>query len=347
MYEDNTVGVVVPAYNEERFVGEVIDTIPGYVDRIYVVDDCSVDDTWSVIQARAAPANDSSAGSVELETESGSEPASSVADGGTVERVVPLRHETNRGVGGAIKTGYLQAHEDGIDVTAVMGGDGQMDPDALNEILTPVVEDHAEYAKGNRLRYRADRETMTRWRFLGNAILSFLTKVASGYWKTMDPQNGYTVISHRALSAIDVDRMYEGYGYCNDLLVKLNAADMRVADVTLPAVYGEEESHISYPSYIWSVSGMLLRNFLWRLKVKYLVFDFHPLALFYVFGAASTVLGTFGISYAAWTFFTTAGVAFIYGTLSLIVLLIGFMLCLFAMLFDMQMGEDLEVQHES
>lgn len=347
MYEGKTVGVVVPAYNEEHFVGEVIDTIPEYVDRIYVVDDCSTDDTWSVIRTHAAAANEA------LRAEPswhrvGSEPEphldSSVADGGTTERVVPLRHESNKGVGGAIKTGYRRAHEDEIDITAVMGGDGQMEPAALERIIAPVVKGDADYAKGNRLRHQTDREGMTRWRFLGNAVLSFLTKVASGYWKTIDPQNGYTAISHRALTAVNVDRMYEGYGYCNDLLVKLNVADMRVADVPLPAVYGDEESHISYPSYIWTVSGMLLMNFLWRLKVKYFVLDFHPLALFYCFGALSAALGTFGMIYATWTFFTTAGEAFIFGTLSLIIFLIGILLCLFAMSFDMQISEMLEVQ---
>jgi len=119
---------------------------------------------------------------------------------------------------------------------------------------------------------------MSSFRFFGNSILTFLTKIASGYWKTMDPQNGYTAITNHALSTVGIENMYEYYGYCNDLLVKLNAKGLRVADVAMPAIYGEETSTISYPTYIRKVSKMLLENFLWRLKVKYLVLDFHPLA---------------------------------------------------------------------
>ncbi len=135
---------------------------------------------------------------------------------------------------------------------------------------------------------------MPPFRFFGNSILTFLTKIASGYWKTMDPQNGYTAISHYALANVGLENMYEYYGYCNDLLVKLNAKGMRVADVAMPAVYGDEESSIDYTTYIRKVSWMLLKNFFWRLKVKYLVLDFHPLALFYLFGAATAALGMAG-----------------------------------------------------
>ena len=334
MYKDKSVGVVVPAYNEERFIGTVIDTMPTFVDRIYVVDDCSTDGTWRAITTR-------------VRHESAKAPATpALADGGIVTdgRLVPIRHEENRGVGGAIKTGYLRAAEDGMDITAVMGGDGQMDPDVLERIVDPIAEDAADYVKGNRLLYRTHREGMTGWRFLGNSVLTFLTKIASGYWKTMDPQNGYTAISRTALDTIGIEAMYEGYGYCNDLLVKLNARGMRVADVALPAVYGEETSTIAYPSYIWNVSGMLLRNFLWRLKTKYLLFDFHPLALFYYFGAFNAGVGLFGLCYAVLALFLDNGSFFIRGTLALIVFTMGSLFLMFAMLFDMQANERLEVQ---
>jgi len=175
-------------------------------------------------------------------------------------------------------------------------------------------------------------------------VLTFLTKIASGYWKTMDPQNGYTAISRRALDSIAVEDLYEYYGYCNDLLVKLNAKGMRVADVAMPAVYGDEESSISYSTYIRKVSRMLLGNFLWRLKVKYLVLDFHPLALFYLFGAGTTAVGLFGVAWAAYTKLVLNDPLFVRASIGLLLVTMGSMFLMFAMLFDMQVNENKETQ---
>ena len=135
---------------------------------------------------------------------------------------------------------------------------------------------------------------MPPFRYVGNVVLTYLTRIASGYWEIGDPQNGYTAISSRAIEESNVDDMYEFYGYCNDLLVKLNVADMRVVDVPMPAVYGDEESHISYSSYIPRVSGMLARNFLWRLSTKYLSAVPHPVALCYGLAALGLVAGIVG-----------------------------------------------------
>ncbi|WP_129115373.1 glycosyltransferase family 2 protein [Halegenticoccus tardaugens] len=325
MYKDNTIGVVVPAYNEEGYVGRVIDTMPNLVDRVYVIDDGSTDGTWREIQRHAEAYN-------------GSNPPETPA---YEARIVPLQHEENRGVGGALKTGYQRALDDGIDVTAVMGGDGQMDPEVLTKFLDPVVDGTADYAKGNRFMRSEDLDAMPRFRLVGNALLSLLTKIASGYWKIADPQNGYTAISRESLERIDIEDMYEYYGYCNDLLVKLNAENLRVADVAHSAdtVYDETDwkSHIKYDEYIPKVSAMLLRNFLWRLNRKYLVRDFHPLALLYYFGAGVSALSLAGIV----------------GTLRkrheatgswLLSLFLGVSLLLFAMVFDMEENRDKEVQ---
>jgi len=225
-----------------------------------------------------------------------------------------------------------------------MGGDGQMDPDILPRFLDPIVEDEADYTKGNRLLYKEYRSGMSRWRFLGNSILTFLTKVASGYWKTMDPQNGYTAISHHALENVGVDGMYEYYGYCNDLLVKLNAKGMRLADIAMPAVYGDEKSSIKYRTYIRKVSVMLLKNFLWRMNVKYLMLDFHPLALFYYFGAGTALLGVFGGLWSLYAKFVLGDTLFVRASLSLMLFTMGSMFLMFAMLFDMQVNEEKEVQ---
>ncbi len=347
MYRDQTVGVVVPAYNEEGLISGVIRSMPEYVDRIYVIDDCSTDGTWDEIQSTAQAVS-------EPETPGEMEPL--VADGGdsllaqravvhdSIGRVVPIQHRENLGAGGAIKTGYLAALEDAVDIVPTVDGDGQMDLSKLPKLLDPIVEDEADYAKGNRLLYKEFRSEMPAFRFFGNSILTFLTKIASGYWKTMDPQNGYTAISGYALANVGIENMYEYYGYCNDLLVKLNAKGMRVADVAIPAVYGDEESSITYTTYIRKVSGMLLRNFLWRLKVKYLVLDFHPLALFYLFGAATGVLGLAGGFWSLYAKFVFGDPLFVRASASLLLFSMGSMFLMFAMLFDMQVNENKEIQ---
>jgi len=274
MYQEHSVGVVVPAYNEAEHVGEVIDTVPGFVDRVYAVDDRSTDGTWDVIRERARATRADTA-------------SPALADGGDGARfVVPIRHGRNRGVGGAVKTGYRRALEDGMDVIAVMNGDGQMDPDDLDRILDPVVEGRAGYAKGDRLHDRASRRGMSGWRTFGNALLTLLTKASSGYWKMTDSQNGYTAIHREALERLPLADVYEDYGFLNDMLTRLNVRDVPVANVPHSAVYGDEQSGIAYSSFVPRLSALLLRNFCRRLVVKHLLWDFHPLAVCYLFGVA-------------------------------------------------------------
>ncbi len=268
MYRDLTVAVVVPAYNEAGFVGGVISGLPDFVDRAYIIDDGSTDETWQEICQHADVRNADHEG---------------VYD----DLVVPIQHETNRGVGAAIKTGYRRARAEGIGATCVLGGDDQMDPDELTRYLDPIADGTAEYAKGNRFSRASDWAQMPRFRLLGNVLLSYLTKIASGYWAVMDSQNGYTAISLEALERTDIDGMYEYYGYCNDLLVRLNVADARVADVPRGSEYAYSDgwkSHINYTEYMPRVSAMLLKGFFWRLRRKYLLTDYHPLAPLYLLG---------------------------------------------------------------
>ena len=282
MYRGVTVGVVVPAYNEAGFVGRVIDELPAYIDRAYVVDDGSTDDTWTEITDHSAARN-------------------ADHDGHFSDLVVPIQHDTNRGVGGAIKTGYQRARAEAVDVTAVLGGDEQMDPDELTQYLDPIVDGVADYTKGNRFARPEDWEAMPRFRFVGNVVLSYLTKIASGYWGSMDSQNGYAAISLHALETADIDGMYEYYGYCNDLLVRLNAAGVQIADVPRSAEYAYTEgwkSHIKYTEYIPRVSAMLVRSFAWRLRRTYIVTNYSPIAPLYVIGAAVTGLGSLGFVHA-------------------------------------------------
>lgn len=335
MYKGKKIGVVVPAYEEEGFVGTVVETVPSFVDRVYVIDDGSSDGTWSEIREAASRENDAS--------------VRTMTSGGTAvfERpVVALRNGENRGVGGSIKHGYSHALRDDIDVIAVMNGDGQMDPAILDRIVDPVVEGRTDFAKGNRLLFREFREGMSRWRFFGNSLLTLLTKLASGYWKTMDPQNGYTAISAEALEAVEYERLYEDYGFCNDLLIALNAHDMRVADVAMPARYGEERSTIVYSRFVPRLSKLLFRRFLWRLRVKYLVFDFHPFVFLYGLGTLATGLGLAAIAQSARTARQRDGV-FDRLIASLLLVLGGMALLVVAMTVDMHENEHLEEQiHE-
>ena len=242
MYRGRRIGIVVPAYNEERLITKVIETMPVYVDRIYVVDDCSTDKTYQ------AAARFYKKPFLKLN-----------------------RHTTNQGVGAAIVTGYKQALKDKMDIIAVMAGDNQMDPKRLSRLLDPIVEDTADYCKGDRLSRPELTIGMSRWRKFGNRILTRLTRISSGYWKVQDPQNGYTAISWKALSRLDLDKIYPRYGYCNDILAKLNVWDARVKDVQIPARYDQEKSKIKYGNYMRKVSVLLLKNFFWRITRKYIL----------------------------------------------------------------------------
>ncbi len=300
------IGVVVPAYNEDLLIEETINGIPKYVERIYVVDDCSKDRTPEIIAKLKDP------------------------------RIVSIRHEKNSGVGAAIVTGYKHALKDRMDIVVVMAGDDQMDPEQLPGLLMPIIEGKADYTKGNRLISKDFRSGMSKWRSAGNAMLTLITKIGCGYWHIIDPQNGYTAISKNALEVMDLDAIYPYYGYCNDMLIKLNTFGMRVMDVVMPARYGSEKSKIKYSRYIMKVAPMIFRGFLWRLKTKYVILDFHPLVFFYM---ASMVLVPAGLLFGIWIFFqkwNRIPVSANFPLLDVFILIMGLQFLLFAMLFDMQ-----------
>lgn len=307
-YRGSKIAVVVPAFNEELLIGETLRSIPDFVARTYVVNDHSQDKTQDVIDQIAKQ-----------------DPS-----------LVSIIHEHNMGVGAAIVTGYRRALEDGMDIVAVMAGDNQMDPKFLPDLLNPIVDNKCDYTMGNRLTSPEFRKGMSKWRYFGNAILTLLTKIASGYWQMMDPQNGYTAISKRALERISLDDIYPRYGYCNDLLVRLNVLGFRVINVPHPARYGREKSKIKYSTYICRVSRLLLRDFLWRLKMKYIALSFHPLVFFYIFGAILSVLGIIGGIYSLFHKFVEHGEFFIPALLSLIAFGLGVQCIFFAMFFDME-----------
>jgi glycosyltransferase involved in cell wall biosynthesis len=312
MVDGKTVAVVVPAHDEEQLIGTTLAGIPAFVDRIYVVDDGSRDATAE----RAAAGGDA--------------------------RVELVAHERNCGVGAAIVTGYRRALADGFDVVCVMAADNQMDPADLEMLVTPVARGEVDYAKANRLFTGQAWELIPRTRYLGNAVLSLLTKIASGYWHVADSQSGYTALSHRMLALLDLERVYTGYGFPNDLLVHLNVWNARVRDFPSRPVYGVgERSGIRYRKVVPRISWLLVKGFFWRLREKYVIRDFHPLVFFYAFGFLATlaglVLGCIELGYRL------AGYEVSVGTVVLIALLLisGSQFTLFAMWFDMESNKDL------
>lgn len=255
MLDGKRIAVVVPAYNEERLIERTLSTLPAFVDRVFVVNDGSKDATLERIRALAA------------------------AD----PRIVPIDHGVNRGLGQALITGYLAARESDADVVAIMAGDAQMAPSDLDHVVRPIVAGTADYVKGNRL-LRADVvERMPFYRFVGNNILTLLTKFATGYWRIIDPQCGYTAISTAALRRIPIEEMIKGYGYNAHILHMLNLANFRVVDVEVEPVYRDEVSKIKLKSYVWNVSRLLIRLTLRRVFRKYMLRQFHPLIFFYIF----------------------------------------------------------------
>ena len=312
MIDGKTIAVVVPAFDEEQLIGTTLAGIPEVVDRVIVVDDASHDGTPAAAGSSGDP------------------------------RVEVITHEQNQGVGAAILTGYRRALEYGVDVTCVMAGDNQMDPADLEAIAGPVARGEADYAKANRLFTGRAWELTPRNRYLGNAVLSLLTKIASGYWHVADSQAGYTAIGKSTLELLDLDRIYPRYGFPNDMLVHLNVINARVRDVPSRPVYGVgEKSGIRLGRVIPSISWLLTKAFFWRMREKYVIRDFHPLVFFYMFGLLFSLLGlALGVTV---TILRIGGNELTVATVVLIALLLiaGLLFTLFAMLFDIESNKEL------
>ena len=315
MFEGARVAVVVPCFNEELLIGRVIETMPDFVDRIFVIDDASKDSTVEIVERH-------------------------VSD--HPERVTLVRHKDNQGVGGAIASGCEAAREEGFDVTAVMAGDAQMDPTELEALVAPIVAGECDFTKGNRLVSGDAWKIIPRVRYLGNAMLSLLTKIVSGYWHIADSQSGYTAANQRVLQTIDWERMHRRYGQPNDLLVRLNVHSFRVRDVPVRPVYGIGEVSgvrpiLLIPRLVW----LLFRLFFHRMLHKYVIRDFHPLLFFYFSGL---ILLPTGIGLGSYLLVRRILVGPVAGTSALLaafLVITGLQFIFFAMWFDMDYNKDL------
>jgi len=299
MYNNKTVAVVVPAYNEETQIGMVIETMPDFVDRIVVVNDLSKDKTSEVVKSYI---NNSKIKEIPIP-----KPVGEITIYNRAELVVEEMNKDevskfpkwkiyeekskqlvlvdlleNSGVGGAIACGYKWCKDNHIDCTAVMAGDGQMDPAELESIIKPVIDEGIDYVKGNRLIHKSARVVIPKQRFFGNSVLSILTKLASGYWHVSDTQTGYTAISLDGLNSIKLYDIFRRYGMPNDMLVKLNITFCTLREVEIKPIYNVgEESKMKVAKIIRPILWLLLKSFYKRLWQKYFFRDFHPLFLLY------------------------------------------------------------------
>lgn len=251
MYEGERVVVVVPAHNEEAHIGGVITTMPGLVDTVVVVDDCSSDCTAE----RALALHDA--------------------------RVVVIRTARQSGVGGAMKLGYAEALARRAGIIVKMDGDGQMPPEFLEPLIEPLVREGYGYCKGNRLSPGRPRGGMPRGRLFGNLLLGLMARFASGYWNIADPQNGYTAITSEALRSVDFDAVSSGFFFEDDMLIQLNIARARVQDVPMPPKYGSEVSDIRVLRVVLTFPWLFARGLFRRLSRKYMARHFHPNTLFF------------------------------------------------------------------
>ena len=315
MYKNKTICVVVPAYNEETQIASMLSSMPSFIDKIIVVNDCSRDSTGQVVRKA----------------------------GESKPNIVLIEHQKNQGVGAAIASGYKWARDNHMDAAVVMAGDGQMDPADLEAILDPVVNGEVDYSKGNRLFTGEAYKVIPKVRYYGNAILSFFTKIASGYWHVADSQTGYTVINKKALKMIDWDKMYKRYGQPNDLLVRLNIFDMKVRDVPVRPVYNiGEKSGIKIRVVMFTIPSLLLRLFLWRMKEKYIIRNFHPLVFFYFLGLVFFLATVLLFARIFWYIHIAGHIPPINALAAMFSFVSASLFTLFAMWFDMEANKELK-----
>lgn len=307
MYKNHTIAVIVPAFNEERHIERTIGEMPDFVDSIIVVDDASTDATVAKVEKLAA------------------------AD----SRLTLIANERNKGKGSCVVQGCRQSIESGSAISALMDGDNQMPAEHLDALLDAVIDGNLDAAKGNRfIASPLALSSMPKYRLIGNVLLTMMTKLASGYWSIFDSQNGYWAIRTATLGRLDLRRLARRYDLENSLLINLNIIGARVRDVAIPARYGDEKSKIR----IWRVTprimATLMGGLLQRVFYRYVLYNFHPVALF-LFAAIPLLL--WGTGFGVFVVITALGepVATT-GTVMLAVLpfLMGYQLLLAALVLD-------------
>jgi dolichol-phosphate mannosyltransferase len=297
---DRKIAVVIPSYKVTQHILTVIQRIGEEVHRIYVVDDACPNSSGDFVEKMC-----------------------------TDSRVTVIRNPVNQGVGGAVMRGYQEAIKDGMEVIVKIDGDGQMDPALLLEFVTPILEGEADYTKGNRFFDLEGVRTMPGIRLFGNAVLSLMTKLSSGYWNLFDPTNGYTAVHADVAKLLPFNKISNRYFFESDMLFRLNILRAVVLDVPMQAQYADEVSNLKISRILFEFLFKHMRNFFKRIFYNYYLRDASLASLQLPIGL---LLLVFGLSYGSyhWLVSSLAGVTTAPGTvmLSALPLLMGLQLIL-------------------
>jgi len=264
MYKGKKICVVIPAYKVSRHISSVVSGIPKYVDNVIIIDDCCPEQSHKSVTK--------------------------------TKRIQIINHQSNQGVGAAVISGYRQAIKNNFDVVVKVDGDGQMDPENICLLLDQIIDKGYDYSKGNRFNDLSLLKNMPIARLLGNSLLSFLVKFASGFWNIMDPTNGFVAISNRALNILNLDKISKRYFFESDMLINLNIYNCPVVDVPMKPIYKNEKSSLSISKSIFEFPFKLLKGLIKRILYKYFLFDFNMASIYMLFGIPMLVFGTiFGL----------------------------------------------------
>jgi glycosyltransferase involved in cell wall biosynthesis len=300
------IAVVIPCYRVRNHILTVISQIGLEVNAIYVVDDCCPEMTGTYVQKECIDS-----------------------------RVKVIFHSKNKGVGGAVISGYKQALDDGVDIIIKIDGDGQMDPALIPKFIKPILNSQADYVKGNRFFSIELLNTMPKIRLIGNAILSFVNKMCSGYWNIMDPTNGYTAIHSRILRIIPLHKIDNRYFFESDMLFRLNIVRAVIYDLPMKAKYGDENSSLKISKVILEFPFKYIRMLIKRVLYNYFLRDFNVGSIELLVACIFISLGSFyGLS--KWYSSAITGVPATSGTVMLasLPIILGFQSLLAAVNYD-------------
>lgn len=311
MIKGKTIAVIIPCYKVEAHIKNVIDMIPEYVDTVVAVNDCSPDNTKTVLKeiVKVNP------------------------------KLVVIQHDVNQGVGGAMITGFKACIEKNIDIIVKVDGDGQMDMSFMPQLIDAVIDSKYDYSKGDRVRNRKMLEKMPAVRRFGNLGLTFLIRIASGYWKISDPTNGYLCITLPTLKKLDLSRLSKRFFFESSLITELYFTGAKIKDVQMPSIYGDEKSNLSVWKALFSFPAKLMKAHLRRLRMQYFIDDFNISSVYLAIGFPMFLFGlVFGL--VKWIHYAKIGISAPTGTIiiSLITIIMGFQLILSFIQNDMSNG---------
>lgn len=306
-FKNHNIAIVIPYYNAGEHIVNVLNKIPEYIVKIYVVNDQSPQDL----------------------------PLEEIKGLKNFDAIQIINSEKNRGVGGATKIGFLAAIDDDMDIVIKLDSDDQMDTTFIPELLEPIVKNDADYVKGNRFRDFKALRSMPKFRKFGNLWLSFLTKMATGYWNNFDPTNGFFAVKKAYLAKANFDNISERYFFETSLISEMYFLNTRIKDVAMPALYGDEKSSMSVWKMPFVFMPRLIKIFIKRIIKTYFIYDFNISSIYILIGVPLFLFGiVFGVY--KWWYYSTVEELAPTGTIMLVTLsiILGFQLLLQATHYD-------------